>query len=91
VDMELKEEVKMNHLTLEKKILKTYAFISSQELDFDYSVVCYSGCGIITPGNRMQQRYTKINYFMNDLEWNFNEIEENKADIIVINLPQRYE
>ena len=65
---------------------KTYAFISAQELDFDYSVVCYSGCGIITPGNRMQQRYTKINYFMNDLEWNFNEIEENKADIIVINL-----
>ena len=65
---------------------KTYAFISSNILDFDYSVVCYSGVGLITPGSKMSQRYAKINYFMNDLEWNFNETGIKKPDIIVINL-----
>ena len=64
---------------------KTYAYISSKLLDFDYSTVCYSGCGIITPGSKMPQRYTKVNSFIGDLEWDFNK-EENKADIIVINL-----
>ena len=62
---------------------KTYAYLSTKELNYDYSVVCYSGCGIITPGSKMSQRYTKINYFSGDLEWNF---DENKSDIIVINL-----
>ena len=62
---------------------KTYAYISSKELNFDYSTVCYSGCGIITPGSKMPQRYTKINPFMGDLEWNFDESENN---FIVINL-----
>ena len=65
---------------------KTYAFISSNILDFDYSVVCYSSVGLITPGSKMSQRYAKINYFMNDLEWNFNETGIKKPDIIVINL-----
>ena len=64
---------------------KTYAYISSKLLNFDYSTVCYSGCGIITPGSKMPQRYTKVNSFIGDLEWDFNK-EENKADIIVINL-----
>ena len=62
---------------------KTYAYLSSKELNFDYSVVCYSGCGLIFPGNKMPERYNKINYYTSDLDWNFN---ENKNDIIVINL-----
>ena len=63
---------------------KTYAFITSNILDFDYSAVCYSGVGLITPGSKMSQRYAKINYFMNDLEWNFNETGIKKPDIIVL-------
>jgi len=63
---------------------KSYAFIASKELDYDYSVVCYSGCGIISTGNIMSQRYTKINYFSStNNEWDF---EKNHNDIIVINL-----
>ena len=62
---------------------KTYAYISTKELNFDYSTICYSGCGIITPGSKMPQRYTKINPFMGDLEWNFDECENN---FIVINI-----
>ena len=62
---------------------KTYAYLATKELNYDYSVVCYSGCGIITPGNKMSQRYTEINSFIGDLEWNFS---EEKNDIIVINL-----
>ena len=69
--------------TKTENFMKTYAYISTKELNYDYSIVCYSGCGIVTPGNKMPQRYTKINSFMGDLEWNFN---ENKNDIIVINL-----
>ena len=61
---------------------KTYAYLSAKELNYDYSTVCYSGCGIITPGSKMPQRYKEINSFMGDLEWDFN----NKADIVVINL-----
>ena len=64
---------------------KTYAYISSKLLDFDYSTVCYSGCGIITPGSKMPQRYTKVNAFIGDVEWDFTK-DENKPDIIVINL-----
>lgn len=63
---------------------KSYAFLASKELDYDYSVVCYSGCGIISTGNIMSQRYTKINYFSStNNEWDF---EKNHNDIIVINL-----
>jgi len=63
---------------------KSYAFIASKELDYDYSVVCYSGCGIISTGNIMSQRYTKINYFSStNNEWDF---EKHQNDIIVINL-----
>ena len=64
---------------------KSYAFLAAKELNFDYSVVCYSGCGIISTGNIMPQRYTKINYFsnINDNEWNF---KKYKNDIIVISL-----
>ena len=39
---------------------KTYAYLSSKELNFDYSVVCYSGCGLIFPGNKMPERYNEI-------------------------------
>ena len=62
---------------------KSYAYLSAKELDFDYSVVCYSGCGIISTGNIMSQRYTKINYLSNNTEWDF---EKYNNDIIVINL-----
>ena len=64
---------------------KTYAFLAAKELNFDYSVVCYSGCGIISTGNMMPQKYTKINYFsnINNNEWNF---EKYKNDVIVISL-----
>jgi hypothetical protein len=63
---------------------KSYAFLASKELDYDYSVVCYSGCGIISTGNIMSQRYTKINYFSDiNNEWDF---KKHHNDIIVINL-----
>lgn len=63
---------------------KSYAYISAKELNYDYSVVCYSGCGIISTGNIMSQRYTKINYFSNvNNEWDFKKYNN---DIIVINL-----
>ena len=63
---------------------KSYAFLASRELDYDYSVVCYSGCGIISTGNIMSQRYTKINYLSSsNNEWDF---EKHHNDIIVINL-----
>lgn len=62
---------------------KTYAYLSAKELNFDYSTVCYSGCGIISTGNRMPEKYTKINYFSYDNEWDF---EEYKNDVVVINL-----
>lgn len=62
---------------------KSYAYLSAKELNYDYSVVCYSGSGIISTGNIMPQRYTKINYFYNDTEWDF---ERDNSDIIVINL-----
>ena len=63
---------------------KSYAFLASKELDYDYSVVCYSGCGIISTGNIMSQRYTKINYFSDiNNEWDF---RNHHNDIIVINL-----
>ena len=64
---------------------KTYAYIASKLLDFDYSTVCYSGCGIITPGSKMPQKYTKVNVYIGDLEWDFTK-NETKPDIIVINL-----
>ena len=51
---------------------KTYAYLSAKELNYDYSTVCYSGCGIITPGSKMTERYKEINSFMGDLEWDFN-------------------
>ncbi len=62
---------------------KSYAYLSAKELNFDYSAICYSGSGIISTGNTMPQRYTKINYFYNDTEWDF---EKYNSDIIVINL-----
>lgn len=62
---------------------KSYAFLSAKELDCDYSVICYSGCGLISTGNKIFERYTKINYFSYNKEWNF---EKYKNDIIVINL-----
>ena len=62
---------------------KSFAFLSAKELDYDYSVVFYSGCGIISTGNIMSERYTKINYFSNDKEWDF---EKYHNDIVVINL-----
>jgi len=65
---------------------KTYAFLSAKELNFDYSAICYSGCGIITPGNKMINRYSEINSFANSTEWNFKYNNNKKADIIVINL-----
>ena len=64
---------------------KTYAYVSSKILNYDYSTVCYSGCGIITPGSKMPQRYTQVNSYIGELEWDFNK-EENKPNIIVINL-----
>ena len=69
--------------TVTENFEKTYAYLAAKELNFDYSVVCYSGCGIISPGIKMPQKYIKINYYSSDLEWNFT---ENKNDIIVINL-----
>lgn len=62
---------------------KSFAFLSAKELNYDYNVVCYSGCGIISTGNIMSERYTKINYFFNDKEWDF---ENYHNDIVVINL-----
>ena len=62
---------------------KSYAFLSAKELDYDYSVICYSGCGLISTGNKIFEKYTKINYFSYNHEWNF---EKYKNDIIVINL-----
>ena len=62
---------------------KSYAFLSAKELGFDYSVVCYSGCGIISTGNIISQRYTKINYFSYNNEWDFHKY---KSDIVVISL-----
>ena len=62
---------------------KSYAFLSAKELDFDYSAVCYSGSGIISLGNIKTNRYTTINYFSYNKEWDF---KKYNSDIIVINL-----
>ena len=63
---------------------KTYAYLSSQELNFDYSVVCYSGCGLIFPGNKMPERYNKINYYSKDYSNFLQIVREKNPDSIII-------
>lgn len=62
---------------------KSYAYLSAQELDFDYTTLCYSGCGIISTGNKMCEKYTKINFMSYNNEWDF---DKYNSDIVVINL-----
>jgi hypothetical protein len=62
---------------------KSYAYLSAKELDFDYSVICYSGCGIISTGNKMYEKYTKVNIIYYNKEWDF---DKYNSDIVVINL-----
>ena len=67
----------------------SYAFLSAQRLNADYSGVCYSGSGIIADaagnaGNLMPKFYTKVSSHGSfGEEWDF---EKNKNDIVVINL-----
>ena len=62
----------------------TYAFLSAQELNADYSCVCYSGSGVAREGNKMPEYYTKIRAFSsNNEEWDFKKYPN---DIVVINL-----
>ena len=76
-------------LTTTENFSLSYAFLSAQILNADYSGVCYSGSGIIADaagndGNLMPKYYTKVSVHSSfGEEWNF---QKNKNDIVVINL-----
>ena len=63
---------------------KSYAFLSAQELDADYSGVCYSGSGVAGGGSQAPDYYTKVVAFSSySGEWDFSKFPN---DIVVINL-----
>ena len=63
---------------------KSYAFLSAQELDADYSGVCYSGSGVAGGGSQAPDYYTKVVAFSSyNGEWDFSKFPN---DIVVINL-----
>lgn len=63
---------------------KSYAYLSAQELDADYSGVCYSGSGVAGGGSQMPDHYTKTNAFTSyNEEWDFTKFPN---DVVLINL-----
>lgn len=89
-----------NHFsTRTEDVTKTYAYLTAQALDADYSMVSYSGHGIIsgfTTGDKVTSQlvppyYTKLGYSRTpnphfdplELEWDF---DKRQPDVIVINL-----
>ena len=63
---------------------KSYAYLSAQELDADYSGVCYSGSGVAGGGSQMPDHYTKTNAFTSyNEEWDFAKFPN---DVVLINL-----
>ena len=89
-----------NHFsTKTEDITKTYAYLAAEALGADYSMVSYSGHGIIsgyTTGDKVTGQlvppyYTKLGYSRTpnphfnpvELEWDF---EKRRPDVIVINL-----
>ena len=63
---------------------KSYAFLSAQELNADYSGVCYSGSGVAGGGSQVPEYYTKVIAFSSyNEEWDFTQFPN---DVVVINL-----
>jgi lysophospholipase L1-like esterase len=83
-----------NYKTTTQNAVKSYAYLASQILDADYSIVCYSGSGITSgytstgvksPNNLMPNDYKKIsrNARYPDQDWDF---EGHRYDVVFINL-----
>ncbi len=76
-----------------ENFMKTYAYLTAEKLDADYSAVCYSGYGVLTGYTENGQINDKL--VMNEYDkachitgqddplWNFSKV---KNDIVVINL-----
>ena len=63
---------------------KSYAYLSAQELDADYSGVCYSGSGVVAGSMKMPEYYTRTIAFSSyHEEWDFTQFPN---DVVVINL-----
>ena len=81
-----------NFKTTTENSSKSYAYLASQMLDADYSIVCYSGAGIISgysngeknTGNLFPPHYEKASRNSKyPGEWDF---EGNRNDVVFINL-----
>ena len=81
-----------NFKTTTENFSKSYAYLTAQKLDADYSIVCYSGHGIVSgysTGDKNSEallppEYTKISKNSDyPGEWDFDNFQ---PDIIVINL-----
>ena len=81
-----------NFKTITENASKSYAYLASQILDADYSIICYSGSGIVSgysggdknTGNLFPPHYEKIS--RNEKypgQWDF---DGHKYDVIFINL-----
>ena len=81
-----------NFKTSTENFMKSYAYLTAQKLNADYSAVCYSGHGIVSGYSQdgdinteslVPPVYNKIGKIKPyDTEWNF----KRKPDVIVINL-----
>ncbi|MBR6386554.1 MAG: carbohydrate binding domain-containing protein [Ruminococcus sp.] len=81
-----------NFMTSTENFMKSYAYLTAQKLNADYSAVCYSGHGIVSGYTQdgsintdslvpdVYEQIGKIKPY--DVAWNF----KRKPDVIVINL-----
>ena len=81
-----------NFQTLTENFSKSYAYLTAQKLDADYSAVCYSGHGIVSGYSTGEKNsdsiisdyYTKLSKFADyPGDWDF---KNHKNDIVFINL-----
>ena len=79
--------------TATENFTKTYAYLTAEKLDADYSAICYSGYGVLTgfTDNGMKNNHIVMNEYDkachltdgDDVLWDFSKV---KNDLVVINL-----
>ncbi|MGN1155706.1 MAG: GDSL-type esterase/lipase family protein [Agathobacter sp.] len=97
----VEDEEKEHHFsTKTENVMKTYAYKTAEALDVDYSMVCYSGHGIIsgytTNGEKVTEQtvpsyYSKLGYtyttYLNQTAYDVEwDFSKRQPDLIVINL-----
>lgn len=88
------ENINGHFSTLTENFTKTYAYMTAQNLNADYSVVAFSGYGVVSgyTSNGAQNKQATIEQYYDksaflsygrEMQWNFSDFE---SDIVVVNL-----